>query len=95
MNKGQNTRRQFAGFHSQQRKNDGELCSVDSRRETQNITGEENQTELTPVYADNHSADALKCPLKESDGTCDVYGTPCQYSNRLNCADYHEYRRRK
>lgn len=92
---GQNTRRQFAGFFSQRKQNDGELASVGSRQETQSTIGEAYKTEIKPTRVDNHSSDGiLRCPLND-DGNCQVYGTPCQYSNRLNCADYHEYRRRR
>ena len=86
MIKGQNTRRQFAGFYSQQ---------------TRSYSVQGGEGDESPIGSVSHKqgltspADILPCPLKEKDGYCQVYGTPCQYKNRLNCADYHEYRRRR
>lgn len=96
MVKMKNTLRQFAGFFDSQRnKNDREQCSASSHQEARSTTGEDNLVEHMPVGVDTPSLNGiLNCPLNDA-GNCQVYGTPCQYLNRLNCADYHEYRRRR
>ena len=31
------------------------------------------------------------CIMKTTDGLCFVYGTPCEYKDKMNCRDYREH----
>ena len=108
---GTNTRLQFAGFFDGRKNEVVEFNSqqenkhllvknslTDRKLNADNERGESGRKHRYSVSRHEERprlADELSCPLKQSDGTCFVYGTICQYSNRLNCADYHEYRRRR